>query len=158
MYQSTLYWLMLFKANFFKEAKMTLGFLQYKHWNKFEPQKIAIKRPTKCLACTVCVCVHYFISDNSLSCGIGVYSHSDLFGLLFLYVPVCTYFQDFLAVIISMEICLGIYHTWFLCLDSTLCPFLQLVTFCPGYFSHSPPELCPHKTFEVLDLQISSEE
>lgn len=91
------------------------------------------------LVCILCVRLQHFISDNnSLSCGVCIYSHSDLLSHV-LWVHGCTYFQRFLTLIISVEISLGICHTWYLHLDSTSCPFPQLMTFYPGYFSLSDP-------------------
>lgn len=87
--------------------------------------------------CVMCSLVCYWW--DSLSCGIGVYSHTDLLVCLFICLHVWAYFQNFLSVVIWMEICLGISHTWYLCLDSTLYPFPQLMTFYSGYFSLSYP-------------------
>lgn len=89
------------------------------------------------MACTVCVCVQYFVHCLRAL----VFAHTDLLACLFLCTcaHICTCFQKFVSVIISMEIFLGIRHTWYLCLDSTLCPFPQRLTFYLGYFSLSHP-------------------
>lgn len=97
------------------------------------------------MACTLCVYLqHYIIICNSLSPGIYVCSQTDFYFYFFVCVLFCvircTYSQNFFTVIISLEIYLGICHSWYLCLDFTLCPFPQLMTFYAGYFSLSDPQ------------------
>lgn len=106
-------------------------------------KKIAIKRTMKSLACILCVYLQHFIIIHCLLAFMFILT---LIFILFFFL-VCVLFcvirctqVHFQTVIISVEIYLGICHTWYLCLDFTLCPFPQLMTFHPGYFSISDPQ------------------
>lgn len=91
------------------------------------------------LVCILCVRLQHFISDNnSLSCGVCIYSHSDLLSYVFMGAWVHLFSKIFDIENFSGNKPRNLSYMY-LRLDSTSCPFPQLMTFYPGYFSLSDP-------------------